>query len=129
VTFPGPSEQPSSTAPLQMLTPGALSLTIRDKAVLYATYMPFIKQGGIFIPTNKIYQLGDELLIILHLMEETEHFKVTGKVVWITPAGSQGNRTTGIGVQFQGEDGVKIRNKIETYLAGALQSDRPTHTM
>lgn len=126
---PGPSESSSLSNALQKPAPAALSLTIRDKAVLYATYIPFIKQGGIFIPTNKSYQLGDEIGMILHLMEETEHFKVSGKVVWITPPGSQGNRTTGIGVQFQGEEGVKMRNKMETYLAGALQSDRPTHTM
>lgn len=106
-----------------------LSLTIRDKAVLYATYMPFVKQGGIFIPTNKTYKLGDDLQLVLHLMEETERYPVTGKVVWITPSGAQGNRATGVGVQLQGEEGVTLRNKIETYLAGALKSERPTHTM
>ena len=31
---------------------GILSLTIRDKSSLYAAYMPFIKNGGLFIPTN-----------------------------------------------------------------------------
>ena len=29
---------------------GILSLTIKDKAVLYAAYMPFVKHGGLFIP-------------------------------------------------------------------------------
>lgn len=108
---------------------GVLSLAIRDKAVLYATYMPFVKQGGLFIPTSKPYTLGEEVFMLLNLMEETEKMPVTGKVIWITPSRAQGNRAAGIGVQFQGEEGVKIRNKIETYLAGALKSDRPTHTM
>lgn len=112
------------------LPPGnTLSLTIKDKAVLYATYMPMIKQGGLFIPTTRSYKLGDEVQMILNLMDESEKLAVLGKVVWLTPSGAQGNRAPGIGVQFQGEDGVKVRNKIETYLAGALQSDRPTHTM
>lgn len=106
-----------------------LSLTIRDKAVLYATYMPFVKQGGIFIPTNKAYKLGDEIKLVLHLLEEPENYPLTGKVVWITPNGAQGNRATGIGVQMLGEEGSAIRNKIENYLAGALKSERPTHTM
>ncbi len=109
--------------------PGILSLTIRDKAVLYATYMPFVKNGGLFIPTTKSYNLGDEVFVLLNLMEETEKLPGQGKVIWITPSGAQGNRAAGIGVQFQGEEGTKIRNKIETYLAGALKSDRPTHTM
>ena len=51
---------------------GILSLTIKDKAVLYAAYMPFIKNGGLFIPTNKQYKLGEEVFLLLNLMEETE---------------------------------------------------------
>jgi type IV pilus assembly protein PilZ len=120
-----PMDQEESAKPKASV----LSLTIRDKAVLYATYMPFIKQGGLFIPTNKPYKLGDEVSMFLNLMEETEKLPLTAKIVWITPSGAQGNRAAGIGVQFQGEEGTKIRNKIETYLAGALKSERPTHTM
>ncbi|MFV2055008.1 MAG: PilZ domain-containing protein [Thiohalomonadales bacterium] len=108
---------------------GILSLTIKDKSSLYTAYMPFIKNGGLFIPTNKKYTIGDEVFMLLMLMEETEKLPVAGKVVWVTPVGSQGNRIAGIGVQFSDQDNGAIRNKIETYLAGALQSDRPTHTM
>ncbi len=115
--------------PAPQSRPGILSLTIRDKAVLYATYIPFVKNGGLFIPTSKPYQLGEEVFLLLNLMEETEKLPGQGKVIWITPSGAQGNRAAGIGVQFQGEEGTKIRNKIETYLAGALKSDKPTHTM
>ncbi|WP_075185209.1 PilZ domain-containing protein [Teredinibacter haidensis] len=107
---------------------GILSLTIRDKAVLYAAYMPFVQNGGLFIPTNKSYSLGDEVFMLLSLMDEPEKIPVAGKVVWITPRGAQGNRAAGIGVQFSGEDDV-ANHKIETYLAGSLESDRPTHTM
>lgn len=107
---------------------GILSLTIRDKAVLYAAYMPFVENGGLFIPTNKTYNLGDEVFMLLSLMDEAEKIPVAGKVVWVTPKGAQGNRAAGIGVQFSGEDDI-ASNKIETYLAGSLDSDRPTHTM
>lgn len=108
---------------------GILSLTIKDKSALYAAYMPFVKNGGLFIPTNKGYQLGDEVFMLLTLMEEKEKIPVAGKIVWVTPNGAQGNRTAGIGVQFSDQDGGTVRNKIETYLAGALKSDRQTHTM
>lgn len=107
---------------------GILSLTIRDKAVLYAAYMPYLKNGGLFIPTNKAYTLGDEVFMLLSLMDEPEKIPVAGKVAWITPKGAQGNRAAGIGVQFEGDDDTANR-KIETYLAGTLESDRPTHTM
>lgn len=107
---------------------GILSLTIKDKAVLYAAYMPFVTNGGLFIPTNKTYRLGDEVFMLLNLMDESEKIPVAGKVVWVTPRGAQGNRAAGIGVQFNDQDNTAT-NKIETYLAGSLDSDRPTHTM
>ena len=107
---------------------GILSLTIKDKAVLYAAYMPFLINGGLFIPTNKPYRVGDEVFMLLNLMEETEKIPVAGKVVWVTPRGAQGNRAAGIGVQFNGQDDT-ANKKIENYLAGSLDSDRPTHTM
>lgn len=107
---------------------GILSLTIKDKSVLYAAYMPFIRNGGLFIPTNKSYKLGDEVFMLLNLMDELEKIPVAGKVVWITPKGAQGNRAAGVGVQFNDGDSA-ARSRIETHLAGALKSDRPTHTM
>lgn len=107
---------------------GILTLTIKDKSVLYAAYMPFVKDGGLFIPTNRNYQLGDEVFLLLKLMDDPEKLPVAGKVIWITPKGAQGNKAAGIGVQFTGDDPMP-RNRIETHLAGALKSDRLTHTM
>ena len=107
---------------------GILSLTIKDKAVLYAAFMPFLRHGGLFIPTEKTYQLGDEVFMLLSLMDEAEKIPVAGRVVWITPKGAQGNRSCGIGVEFSEQDDTAIRT-IETHLAASIESDRPTHTM
>jgi len=107
---------------------GILSLTIKDKAVLYAAYMPFIRNGGLFVPTNKSYEIDDEVFMLLTLMDEQEKIPIAGRVVWVTPRGAQGNRTSGIGVQFSEQDAA-ANAKIEEYLAGMLSSDRPTHTM
>lgn len=110
--------------------PGVLSLSIREKAALYASYMPFIKGGGIFIPTNRHYSLGDEVFMLLSLLEDPAKIAVSGKVVWVSPHGSQGHRQQGIGVQFtQNEAGHQARTKIEGLLGGNLSSNRPTHTM
>ncbi|MGR9115219.1 MAG: PilZ domain-containing protein [Gammaproteobacteria bacterium] len=108
---------------------GILSLSIKDKNALYAAYMPYIINGGLFIPTTRDYEMGQEVFMLLNLMEETERLPIAGKIIWKTPPGSEGYRTTGIGVQFSDQDGGMARNKIETYLAGALESDRATHTM
>ncbi|HET7923005.1 MAG TPA: PilZ domain-containing protein [Gammaproteobacteria bacterium] len=108
---------------------GILNLAIKDKSALYSAFMPFIRNGGLFIPTNKPYQLGDEVFILLQLMDSPERLPVAAKVVWVTPRGAQGKRAAGIGVQFSEQDGGNAQRKIESYLGGALQADRPTHTM
>ena len=108
---------------------GILSVSIKDKSALYAAYMPFVVNGGLFILTNRDYEMGQEVFLLLNLMEETERIPIAGKVIWKTPPRSGGYRSCGIGVQFSEQDGGVTRNKIETYLAGALTSDRSTHTM
>lgn len=108
---------------------GILSLTIKDKSALYAAYMPFIKNGGLFIPTSKAYRIGDEVFMLLTLMDEKDKLPVAGRIVWVTPRGAQGNRTAGIGVQFSELDNGATKNKIENHLAAALKSDRQTHTL
>ncbi len=108
---------------------GILTVSIKDKSSLYAAYMPFIINGGLFIPTNRDYEMGQEVFLLLNLMEETERLPIAGKVIWKTPPRSGSYKSSGIGVQFSDQDGGKARNKIETYLAGALESDRSTYTM
>ena len=67
--------------------------------------------------------------MLLTLMDESERIPVAGRIIWITPIGAEGNRAAGIGVQFSAQDNGMARKKIETYLAGTLSTNRPTHTM
>jgi type IV pilus assembly protein PilZ len=114
-----------STAPRQ----GILSLSIKEKNALYAAYMPFVTNGGLFIPTKRDYAMGEEVFMLLNLMEETERLPIAGKIIWKTPVGAEGYRAAGVGVQFSDQDGGAARNKIENYLAGSIESERSTHTM
>ena len=109
---------------------GILSLAVKDKAQLYNAYIPYVKNGGIFVPTAKRYFLGDEVFLLVTLPESNERLPVAGKVIWITPTGAQGNRTAGIGVQFtDSAEGETVKGRIETLLAGTLNADKPTNTM
>ncbi len=109
--------------------PGVLSLAIKEKSALYAAYMPYVKGGGLFIPTNKSFKIGEEVFMLLSLVDDPMKLKVVGKVVWITPV-AQANRPQGIGVQFSEKDGgIEVKNKIEAILGGALKANRATHTM
>jgi type IV pilus assembly protein PilZ len=110
--------------------PGVLSLSIKERSALFAAYMPFIKGGGLFIPTNKSYKMGEDVFMLLTLIDDPAKLPVSGKVVWVTPTGAHGGRTQGIGVQFApNESGKAAQNKIEGLLGGSLKSVRPTHTM
>lgn len=114
----------------QVARPSVLSLNINSKTALFAAYMPFLKNGGIFIPTPKAYNLGDEVFMLLQLMDDPTKHAVAGSVAWVTPAGAQGSKTQGIGVHFsQDESGKVLRSQIEKILAGHLGSNRPTHTL
>ena len=110
--------------------PAVLSLSIKEKAALYAAYMPYLKHGGIFVPTNRPYNIGDEVYLILTLLDDPTRIPVAGKVVWISPSGGGASKTPGIGVQFPAdESGNAARKRIEDALGAALRSARPTHTL
>lgn len=110
--------------------PTVLSLAIKEKAALYAAYMPFLKHGGMFVPTQKPYKIGDEIYLILSLMDDPNKYPIAGKVAWITPAGANNNRAQGIGVHFpDDESGQRARQRIEEFLGAALRSARATHTI
>jgi type IV pilus assembly protein PilZ len=99
------------------------------EALLYSAYMPFVKGGGLFLRTNHVYPLGKELQLSLKLINEVDPYVIHARVVWITPKGAQGNKPSGIGVQFIGENSRYLCNKIETYLAGMLKSTQLTDTI
>lgn len=122
------SPNDSNTVPLNR--PTVLSLAIKEKAALYAAYMPFLKNGGIFVPTQKPYKIGDEIYLILTLMDDPNKYPIAGKVVWITPPSAHNNKAQGVGLHFpDDETGQRTRLRIEEILGAALRSSRATHTL
>ena len=95
---------------------------------LYLSYMPFLKNGGLFIRTTEIYDLGTEVVLDITLPDSLESSKVTGLVCWHTPPGSQNGTPAGIGVSFE-DDPDKIRHQIEKTIGRLLNSSDPTLTM
>ncbi len=108
---------------------GIISFSITDRGALYSSYLSFVQNGGLFVPTSRSYDLGDEVFMLLRLMDDQGITPVVGTVVWVTPAGAQGNKVSGIGVQFLDDDNGATRTNIEQHLAGALNGERRTHTM
>ena len=109
-----------STAP-STPRPSVMQLAIKEKAALYAAYIPMFAEGGVFVPTQREYRLGDDVYVLLTLPDEPQRYPVAGRVAWITPARASGNRTQGIGIQFpKDEKSAELKAKIENILGAAL---------
>lgn len=110
--------------------PSVVQLAIKEKAALYAAYIPLFQEGGVFIPTSREYKLGDDVYVLLTLPEDTQRYPVAGKVAWVTPPRAAGNRTQGVGVRFPSDEKSRLlKLKIEEILGAHLASERPTQTI
>lgn len=119
-----------STAPTSAPRPSVIQLSIKEKAALYAAYIPVFSEGGVFIPTAREYALGDDVYVLLSLPEDIQRYPVAGKVAWITPARAAGGRTQGVGITFpKDEKSHALKLKIEEILGAHMASERPTQTI
>ena len=123
MAVPEPKPEPKPAA-----RPAVISHAIRDRDALYMAYMPFLLNGGIFVPCQRDAELGDEVFLLLSLPDDEQRYTVAGHVAWITPPGTA--RCEGIGVHFPDDDASKrLRARIEDILGTMLASDQPTHTL
>lgn len=95
---------------------------------LYQSYMPFMKNGGLFVRTTEQFELGTDINLLVTLPDSLEPSKITGKISWITPIGAQNGTPAGIGVSFV-EDLDNIRNQIDKSIGRLLNSTEPTLSM
>ena len=129
---PPPSTAPQANVPTGPggVRPSVIQLAIKEKAALFAAYIPLFKTGGIFVPTTREYRLGDNVYVLISLPVDPQRYPVAGKVAWITPARSTANRTQGVGVVFpDDEKSFQLKMRIEQILGARLGSDRPTQTI
>jgi type IV pilus assembly protein PilZ len=107
---------------------GILSLEIKGEDTLYEHYMAFVQGGGLFVPTTKSYELGDDIFFLLDIYLRPEPIPMTGKVVWVTHKGSASFKQQGVGVQLSDEH-EDLKTDIEQALTGTVHSHKPTLTM
>jgi len=100
-------------------------ITDRD---LYQSYMPFLKNGGLFVRTNEHYELGTDIMLQVTLPDALEPAEITGQVCWVTPIGAQNGTPAGVGINFI-EDPENIKNQIEKAIGRMLNSAEATLTM
>jgi len=110
--------------------PSVIQLVFREKGALYAAYIPMLTDGGLFVPTQRPYRLGEDIYLLLSLPDDPQRYPVAGKVAWITPANASGGRTQGVGVRFPADDKTRqLKIKIEEILGTQISSSKPTQTV
>ena len=110
--------------------PSVIQLVFREKGALYAAYIPLFAEGGLFVPSTREYQLGDDIYLLLSLPGDPQRYPVAGKVGWLTPANTPGGRTQGVGVRFPADEKSRVlKIKIEEVLGTAISSSKPTQTL
>lgn len=118
------------SSPATAPRPSVIQLAIKERAALYAAYIPLFVDGGIFVPTQRDYKLGDDLYVLLTLPDDTQRYPVAGRVAWVTPGRAAGNRTQGVGIRFPKDEKMRqLKARIEEILGPALGSERPTQTL
>jgi type IV pilus assembly protein PilZ len=123
--------QPLTTSPTAAATrPSVIQLVFREKGALYAAYIPLFSEGGLFVPSSREYQLGDDIYLLLSLPGDPQRYPVAGKVGWITPANTSGGRTQGVGVRFPADEKTRLlKARIEEILGTSISSSKPTQTI
>ncbi len=98
------------------MEPVKINLVLQDRTALHNHYMPMLKSGGLFVPTNLPFNFGDKVQIQVELVSEKQKASVPGRVVWLTPSGAVRSLQQGIGVQIIGEH----QSRIVQYFEGLL---------
>ncbi|WP_423186544.1 PilZ domain-containing protein [Alishewanella sp. d11] len=105
-----------------------LALGFSDTKELYRSYMPFLKNGGLFFRSARHYRMGQSLALTVTLPDALEPIVVSGKVAWISPLGAQSGNPAGVGVAFI-DDKQGLSNRIEKLLTSMQGSLEPTYTL
>lgn len=89
---------------------------MKDPLECNLSYMPFVTDGGLFVPTKGSYALGDVVNVELVIPAKSEPLLIEGKVVWLTPQNALHHVLPGIGIQFIGKDASMVKSTIEAQL-------------
>ena len=66
--------------------PSVVPLSFKDKQALQRAYMPFMKGGGLFLPTAQPYEMNEEIFLLVTLPGSKKSLPVPGTVVWQNPS-------------------------------------------
>lgn len=129
-TFGPLNPPPAPGQPAAPGRPSVIQLVFKERGALYAAYMPALTDGGLFVPTQRECQLGDDIYLLVSLPDDAQRYPVAGKVAWLTPPNASGGRTQGVGVRFPNDEKTRaLKVRIEEILGTSIVSSKPTQTL
>ena len=51
-----------------------MALQLKDPTLLYNCYMPFLEHGGLFVPTEDVFSLGEDILLAVEIADYPKRF-------------------------------------------------------
>ncbi|HLD84371.1 MAG TPA: PilZ domain-containing protein [Coxiellaceae bacterium] len=118
-------EQPQNP---QQTAGKTFTVTFQNLQALKNAYMPYVRDGAIFVATKDVFHLEDYVTLTLTLPDNHQAFTFTGEVIWITPSSAQ-TQPAGIGVQCAGAEGESFQKTVQTLLANMSGSAEESETM
>jgi len=107
---------------------GMLTFNPSDNLTLYKCYMPFLKNGGIYVPTATNHPIGSKVFLVARLPNSEERLPIVGDVVWVNQSKAV-TRPAGIGIRFADTpENAMVRDRIEKAILG-ISSETQTYTM
>jgi type IV pilus assembly protein PilZ len=107
-----------------------LSYRFESLSALKNAFMPFVRDCGIFIPTNDVFHLSDMVKVTITLPEDKQTYTFSGEIIWITPKSiHSSHRHPGIGVQCSGDEGEACKKAVQTLLIDVKEDVAGTETI
>lgn len=85
-----------------------VTIAIRTQNELQESFIPFLKKGGIIIPSEPTHEIGYFITLAVELLDYPRPFEVVGKIAWLTPEHTQIEKLRGTGVEFVSGDDVAL---------------------
>lgn len=99
-----------------------LHITITEPEALRRCYLPFLRNGGLFVPTTETYSLRQQLFLVLKLPGTTQVQGVLTRVACLTPAQAHDGRIMGVGLAFT-EATQSLIGHIESVISMPHEAD------
>lgn len=94
-----------------------IQLYFKARHHLYMSYMPDVQTFGLFVPTSRDLEIGQNIHVLLKILDEPERSFISARVIDKREAGNKAEKPKGLFLQFDDENSLELKNKIDELLS------------